>query len=61
MKLPVRRYFALLLIYLKPQWLRTVLMVICLLAGIGFQLLNPQIISYFINTASAHGPVDVLA
>lgn len=60
MKLPVRRYFALLMTYLKPQWPRTSLMVICLLAGIGFQLLNPQIISYFINTASAHGPVSVL-
>jgi ATP-binding cassette subfamily B protein len=60
MKLPVRRYFALLLIYLKPQWLRTFLMIICLLAGIGFQLVNPQIISYFINTASVHGPASVL-
>lgn len=60
MKLPVRRYFALLMIYLKPQWLRTLLMVICLLAGISFQLLNPQIISYFINTTSNHGPVGVL-
>ncbi len=60
MKLPVRRYFALLLVYLKPQWLRTLLMVVCLLAGIGFQIINPQIISYYINTTSAHGPVSAL-
>lgn len=60
MKLPVRRYFALLLTYLKPQWIRTCLMILCLLAGLGFQLVNPQIISFFINTASTHGPVSVL-
>ncbi len=53
MNLTVRRYFTLLLTYLKPQWLRTLLMVVCLLSGIGLQLLNPQIIRYFIDTASA--------
>lgn len=60
MNLPVRRYFALLVIYLKPQWLKVCLMIVCLLAGIGLDLFNPQIIGYFINTASAHGPVGAL-
>lgn len=60
MSFPVRRYFALLLTYLKPQWLKTFLMIVCLLAGIGFQLLNPQIIGYFINTATARGPASAL-
>src|SRR5258708_28666812 len=60
MNLPVRRYFALLVIYLKPQWLKVCLMIVCLVAGIGLQILNPQIIGYFINTASAHGPVGSL-
>ncbi len=60
MNVPVRRYFALLLVYLKPQWVKTSLMIVCLLAGIGFQILNPQIISYFINTASTDGPASAL-
>lgn len=60
MNLPIRRYFALLMTYLTPQWLKASLMVLCLLAGIGLQLLNPQIISYFINTITTHGPVSAL-
>jgi ATP-binding cassette subfamily B protein len=60
MNLPVRRYFALLTTYLKPQRLKTYLMIACLLAGIGLQLLNPQIIRYFIDTASTHGPANAL-
>ena len=60
MHIPIRRYFALLTIYLQPQWLKTSLMVLCLLAGISFQLLNPQIIGYFINTISVHGPMTAL-
>lgn len=60
MHLPIRRYFALLTTYLKPQWIRTSLMILCLLTGIGLQLLNPQIVSYFIDTLTAHGPTSVL-
>ena len=51
MKLPVRRYFALLVTYLKPLWGRTLLLALLLLVGIGLQLLNPQILAYFIDTA----------
>ncbi|MGH2478924.1 MAG: ABC transporter ATP-binding protein [Ktedonobacteraceae bacterium] len=60
MNLPIRRYFALLMTYLKPQWLKTCLMVLCLLTGVGLQLLNPQLIGYFINTITTHGPVSAL-
>lgn len=60
MHLPVRRYFALLLAYLRPQWLRTLLMVLCLLAGIALKLLNPQIVRYFIDTSSSQGPASAL-
>lgn len=60
MNLPIRRYFTLLITYLKPQWLKACLMVLCLLSGIGLQLLNPQIISYFIDTLTAHGPMSAL-
>ena len=52
---PVRRYFALLVTYLKPQWYRTVLLAVSLLASIGLQLLNPQILKNFIDTALAQG------
>ncbi len=51
MRLPVKRYLSLLAIYLKPQWLRTTLMTLLLLLDVGLQLLNPQILRYFIDTA----------
>ena len=51
MRLPVRRYLALLAKYLKPQWFRTTLMAFFLLLDVGLQLLNPQILRYFIDTA----------
>ncbi len=54
MRLPVKRYLSLLAIYLKPQWFRTALMTLLLLLDVGLQLLNPQILRYFINTA-LHG------
>ncbi len=52
---PVRRYFALLVTYLKPQWYRTVLLAVFLLLSIGLQLLSPQILKNFIDTALAGG------
>lgn len=55
MVFPVRRYFALLMVYLKPQWYRTVLLAMLLLLSIGFQLLNPQILKYSIDTVLAGG------
>src|SRR5260370_2512267 len=51
MKLPLGRYLALLKTYLKPQWRSTLLLGICLVTGIGLQLLNPQILRYFIDAA----------
>src|SRR3989442_10717040 len=53
MKLPLGRYLALLKTYLKPQWRSTLLLGICLVTGIGLQLLNPQILRYFIDTAGS--------
>ncbi len=60
MKLPVRRYFALLVTYLKPLWRRVLLLALLLLAGIGLQLLNPQILASFIDTAIAGGATTTL-
>ncbi len=51
MRLPLRRYLSLLATYLKPQWGRTTLMALLLLADVGLQLLSPQIVRYFIDTA----------
>ena len=47
--------------YLKPQGRRVVLLAALLLAGICLQLLNPQIIRHFIDTAQAGGPARALA
>ena len=55
MRLPVRCYLSLLAIYLKPQWFRTTLMALLLLLDAGLQLLNPQILRYFIDTALSGG------
>ena len=55
MHLLLKRYLNLLLTYLKPQWGRTLLMMVTLLTSIGLQLLGPQILRYFIDTAIAGG------
>lgn len=44
------QYVGLLARYLRPQRVRVTLMAVCLFTGIGFQLLNPQILSEFIDT-----------
>lgn len=44
-------YRALLARYLKPQTPRVILMAALILAGIALQLVNPQIIRYFLDTA----------
>jgi ATP-binding cassette subfamily B protein len=45
------QYRGLLMRYLKPQTPRVILMAALLLAGIALQLVNPQIIRYFLDTA----------
>ena len=60
MHLPVKRYLGLLATYLIPQWRRVLLMAALLLAGIGYQFLNPQILKYFIDTALAGGASGAL-
>ena len=54
-RVPLRRYAALLSQYLKPQWFRVSLLAIFMFGGIGLNLVNPQIIRYFIDTAKAGG------
>lgn len=55
MRIPLKQYWNLLVDYLKPQWSRVVWLAIALLSSIGLQLLNPQILRYFIDTAVAGG------
>ena len=49
------------LTYLRPQRQRVVWMSLALLASIGLQVLNPQILRYFIDTALAGGAQQRLA
>lgn len=60
MRIPLRRYYTLLVSYLRPQWARVLLLGVFLFAGIGLQLLNPQILRYFIDTARAGGATPTL-
>ncbi|MBD2778906.1 ABC transporter ATP-binding protein [Iningainema tapete] len=51
MKIALKQYRDLLVDYLSPQLSRIVWLAITLLGSIGLQLLNPQILRYFIDTA----------
>ena len=50
-RVPLRQYAALLSQYLKPQWFRVTLLAMFMFGGIGLNLVNPQIIRYFIDAA----------
>ncbi len=60
MKIPLRQYWLLLVNYLKPQWLRVVILALLLFSSIGLHLLSPQILRYFIDTAVKGGPTQNL-
>jgi ABC-type multidrug transport system fused ATPase/permease subunit len=60
MNIPLQRYSALLLKYLRPQWRRATLLGLLLVATTGMQLLNPQIIRFFIDTATGGGSSESL-
>lgn len=51
---------SLLATYLRPEWPRTLLLGLLLLAGIGLQLANPQIAKTFIDRAEAGEPPERL-
>lgn len=54
-QIPVRQYFRLLEEYLQPQRASVILMAVCLLLSVGLQLLNPQIVRFFMDTAQKGG------
>jgi len=53
--LRLRRYGALLGRYLRPQARKVALLALLVLGGIGLQLVQPQILRYFIETAQSGG------
>jgi ABC-type multidrug transport system fused ATPase/permease subunit len=55
MESPLRRYWDLLLKYLKPLKLKVSLLTVLIFSSIGLQLINPQVIRAFIDTATAGG------
>jgi ATP-binding cassette subfamily B protein/ATP-binding cassette subfamily C protein len=59
-ELPLKQYWHLLARYLQPQGSRVAWLAIALLGSIGLQILNPQILRYFIDTAVAGGSAEKL-
>lgn len=58
--IPLARYAKLLGRYLRPQWRTAALMALLLLVSIGLQLVVPQILRFFIDTARAGGSLESL-
>lgn len=54
-KVPFKQYAALLIRYLRPQWVRVSFLAFFMFGGIGLSLINPQILRYFIDTAESGG------
>src|SRR5713101_6462157 len=54
------RYWRLLVTYLKPRWPSVALLTILLMSNIALQLINPQVIRRFIDSAQAASPLSVL-
>lgn len=59
-KVSLKQYWKLLVTYLKSQWPKVALLAGLLLAGIGLDLVNPQILRRFIDTASSDSALDSL-
>ncbi len=58
--LSFKRYWRLLVDYLKPQKGPVILLVALLSGSIGLQLANPQIVRYFLDTAETGRELDKL-
>ncbi|MFN2111094.1 MAG: ABC transporter transmembrane domain-containing protein, partial [Anaerolineae bacterium] len=59
-KIPLKQYWNLLINYLRPQWPLALSLAVLLLSNIGLQLVNPQIMRNFIDTAKSGGAIDTL-
>ncbi len=61
MKIPWRRYWDLLAKHIMPQKGRFITLSVLLFSGIGLQVVNPQIMRYFVDAATSGGEVRLLA
>ena len=59
-KIPIREYYYLLATYLRPHWRAVLLLTGCIFGSIGGQLANPQIMRFFLDTATKGGDPTVL-
>lgn len=59
-RIPLGQYIELLHSYLRPQWKKISLLLFLLLFSISAQLINPQIIRYFIDTSSTQSDLSKL-
>lgn len=59
-KLPLRQYGSLLAAYLKPQRSRVTVLALLILSSLGLQLINPQIVRVFLDTAEAGSGINKL-
>jgi ATP-binding cassette, subfamily B, bacterial len=60
MKLPFRQYWDLLSRHVQPQRGRFALLALLLFGNISLQIINPQLIRSFIDTALGGGPINAL-
>ncbi|MBX3016225.1 MAG: ABC transporter ATP-binding protein, partial [Caldilineaceae bacterium] len=60
MNMPLQAYWRLLARYLRPQRGKVLLLALLLFSGIAIQLVNPQIIRYFIDTAQTTASLQPL-
>lgn len=60
MNIPIKRYWTLLVQYLRPQNLRVAILGILLFAILATQLINPQIVRYFLDTAQSGSSLQAL-
>ena len=58
--IPLDQYRALLASYLQPQRFRVAMLAVLLFGSIGLQLVNPQILRFFIDGAGSGSPMQTL-
>jgi ATP-binding cassette subfamily B protein len=60
MRIPLKQYWDLLYQYLRPQSLRVLLLFLLIVTNISLRLINPQIMRFFIDTATNGGELRSL-
>jgi ABC-type multidrug transport system fused ATPase/permease subunit len=60
LNIPFRQYWDLLARYIQPQRGRFILLTVLLISSIGLQVVNPQIMRFFIDTAITGGAMQIL-